>query len=391
MSNATPPWATPEGKQISIRLRASSIPAYSIFEAERNSRYSAGQLRRKKKVKQAQLKVRVPLETQILIAKCITQGLTTWKHVTSSLGYPKQRVAEYLKKLQSPTGERAFANTGRQFSFDAVSCDILKAAVVDKWADVVPGQLATGLTEAEWAAILKREHQESYERRTGLVSLLLDRFCHFPVFVCVGVCVSHFGESVCTGLTGELLRPLSNANSLKWVSRVGGKRKVLESGMAPRVCFCCPRCGCVRLPFSLGTNGRIEGLTDAERACMSQLVMLTEGLKDPNNPDQNITADGTYNVDRTAIILQPGSKSYRIVPQDEGKACRKVGGKSELGFMTKHDIVLSAAGHVSSLLSILRDKRLPAKAIIKLQVHFSLCARPMRSRLLTCPFACVCV
>ena len=110
---------------------------------------------------------------------------------------------------------------------------------------------------------------------------------------------------------------------------------------------------------------------------MSQIVMTLQSLRDPLLPNRNLRPSMIFNIDRVGIKIQRVGKalSFRVMPKgykDQG-GVRKQRGKTDLDFMTKHDILIAGDGSLVSLLSIIKAKELPAGTTIKLQVRCIFC------------------
>ena len=120
----------------------------------------------------------------------------------------------------------------------------------------------------------------------------------------------------------------------------------------------------------LGTNARVENIEDGERAYASQTIMLNEALTNEVN-GRLARALNVANTDRFSVLINSTTKEVHVVPKDHADfyGMRKARGKDELGFMTKHDVVISADGSVLSIHSFIRDKSLPKGVVIKLKVH----------------------
>ena len=116
-------------------------------------------------------------------------------------------------------------------------------------------------------------------------------------------------------------------------------------------------------------KGRMEGLLDGVRGCMSQLLVLDEVLRDPFQ-ERNILSSNLFHYDRVGIIINPNTKEWFVVPKNykDDPSKRKALGKSDMAFMTKTDITLSGNGDVVSILTVKQLKTLPDGVTIKLKV-----------------------
>ena len=98
--------------------------------------------------------------------------------------------------------------------------------------------------------------------------------------------------------------------------------------------------------------------------------MLGEVIKDPMQPDITIRKSNLFSIDRVAILIKPMTDGFRVLPAnyDEETFVRKAQGEQAQGYMTKHDILLSAAPDMLYLHTSIAIKNLPEGESMNLQV-----------------------
>ena len=371
MQNTRQPWvvdATPvRERRPGLRERQSDdgksvvVPPYG--QLKRKALQDVTNAPKKKKAKGSRTNVSVPPFIKQHIAQSVRDKKAAREDYIK-LGYPKQRISDWVRVVENGG---SFRGAGAQYDFDVNACDELREDLDDKFHGEAEGnedileEPKVGFNDEEWRDLCNKKKRETYERRTGLHECVcVVRVC-CALFVCV--CATHMDLekmcsrtylcSLCQGKSGYLLDPMSLASSQEWGRRIG-KRDQMELGMQPMHTHT-TRTPSVSHTLStahpdasmqecvvVGVNSRIENLTDAERACMSQTCALLNGLRDPLQPERNIKPRNIYNIDKVGIkIFAPGKgQKWRVMPKNwkEAPVTKKVRGKGELDFMTKHDM-----------------------------------------------------
>ena len=157
---------------------------------------------------------------------------------------------------------------------------------------------------------------------------------------------------MCLGLSGDLLEPLKAQTVTLYHNRTG-KRKKIEPA----------------------TDGRANSLADAERAAASEIAITTAALQNPlsTGPDNaTILKCRLYSHDRVAMLHNDKDEKVCILPKgyEELGGVIKYRGKSEQGFVSKHDLTISPNG-LTALLSVLADKKIPPNETLKIAVFLT--------------------
>jgi hypothetical protein len=106
---------------------------------------------------------KVAPEVKERIARRLEGGLVTYDYVINTLGYPHQRVYEYVKAYKA---EVAFRSGGRP-ALPAARLAQAKAEITVHGLTAAAGASPEGLTKEEEAAVFNNMAKQAYEQRTG--------------------------------------------------------------------------------------------------------------------------------------------------------------------------------------------------------------------------------